>query len=200
MKLLAILAVLLFLAGIAFAVLIFPVWALVHVAISTRSNKAKTLWIILMILSWPITGLVYGLFASKQKALRWLAGLQVIGIAVIIFGFVYSLNLLSSMTRMDIVKAISKTHSLSAEGLTKGDLQNLRNSLAALKAETQPKVFQSDKLRRSADLMELFSIIARDNKLTAEEYKAWMDSFNTRQEMDPRAFERYIRELKAKQL
>jgi hypothetical protein len=199
MKLVAILSVLLFMGSIIFAVFVFPIWSLVHCATSTRSNKSKTWWIIMMILTWPITGLAYGLFGSKQKALRRLSLLQIAGIVIIIIGYIYSVNLLSGLTNIEIARAISKTQTLNAEGLTKGDLEKLRNSLGALKGETQPKIFQSDKLRSASSLMQLFYILVNDNKLTLAEYKVWMDSFDARADLDPRAFERYVRELKAKQ-
>jgi hypothetical protein len=58
--------------------LVFPIMAIVKCVKSNLSSKAKTLWIILMVFTWPLTNYIYFIKYSKTTAYRVLSVLAII--------------------------------------------------------------------------------------------------------------------------
>ena len=93
---------LLFLAAIVFYGIIFPVWMIVHCANSEAlSKKGKSLWIIAMILLWPISGSLYGLFVTGQRRLQWFSG---------IFLFMCLAMAIAVLLHPEILKNVQRNH------------------------------------------------------------------------------------------
>src|SRR5262249_39500799 len=107
--------VLFILLSFLFMCLVYPVLALVRCAISDVSNKQKTIWIIIMVLFWPLGSFIYGLFASRMKLLQ---------VLVVIF-LAFSLACLGMV--IGTVGFFLKDFSISTQTLT-GDLNNTDTS------------------------------------------------------------------------
>ena len=58
--------------------LVLPIWAVFDCALSKRSSGIKTLLLILVILTWSVGALFYGLILAGSKALRVLASLTLL--------------------------------------------------------------------------------------------------------------------------
>ncbi len=68
--------ILMLFVGLIFYGLVFPIWMLIHCANSTDlSKKAKSLWIIGIVVSWFVGASFYGFFSSKDRRLQWLSGI-----------------------------------------------------------------------------------------------------------------------------
>lgn len=199
-KMIFILTFFLIIGGVLFAAFIYPIWTLVHCATSeSRSTKSKTVWIIFMILTWPITSLVYGLFSAKRKLFQWISGIIIFGLIVLGTSFFYLMNRLGEMSSVEITKTISKIDQMDTMGITPQELSKLKKDFSVLKEEMKFSLSGLDKMHKAASLMQLFDIIDRDNKITASEYKDWMDKFESREILDRKALEQYIRNFKAGQ-
>ncbi len=62
-----------------------PVWCLIDCAVSRqRGGVNKAFWIIVLLLTWSFAGIVYGVFSTQGRALRWLTVLSLL----VLLGFV----------------------------------------------------------------------------------------------------------------
>jgi len=199
-KIILVLALLLTIAGVIFGAFIYPLWTLIHCAISkSRSTKSKTIWIILMILTWPITSFVYGLFSAKRRLFQWISAILIFALVFLVTAFFYMTIKMGELTSAQISKTISKIDQIDTAGITPQGLTKLKEGLSVLKGEMKFKLSGLEKMNKAASLMQLFDIIDRDNKITASEYKDWMDKFESREMLDRKALEQYIRNFKAGQ-
>jgi hypothetical protein len=56
-----------------------PVWCLIDCAVSRqRGGLNKGLWIIVLLLLWTFAGVLYGVFSTRGRALRWLTVLSLL--------------------------------------------------------------------------------------------------------------------------
>ena len=91
---------LLSLAGLLFYGVVFPIWMLIHCANSgDLTKKAKSLWIIGILVSWFIGASFYGFLSSKDQRLRWLSG---------IFLFLFICAMVLRLLRPDLFRAALK--------------------------------------------------------------------------------------------
>lgn len=204
MRFLALLIGSLFFAGFIFCILIYPIWLLVHCAISPdRSKKSKAIWIVFMILVWPIAGLLYGLFGSKRKAFQWFSGI-IFALAIATLGVIYSFT--DTMGKMPIMakqwatQIITKMDQMDTSGLSSSDLTQLKADLSVLSDEITISFSKAKmvKVSNALRLIQLFDIFTKDNKITMDEYSDWLAKFKSREMIDMKAFEKYIDELKTK--
>jgi hypothetical protein len=68
--------------GCLFYGIAYPIWVLVHCANSKRSTASKTIWIILIVFTWTLASMIYGLFASRHRGLQWFSVIFLIWILV----------------------------------------------------------------------------------------------------------------------
>lgn len=55
------------------AAMVMPVWALIDVLVDRRQERARVVWVVLMMLLWGVTALIYAFFGTYSKALRYLS-------------------------------------------------------------------------------------------------------------------------------
>ena len=63
--------ILILLFGFALLALLHPFWGIVECAVTTdRGGVSKGFWVIVMLLTWTVGSLAYGLFVTTSKTLR----------------------------------------------------------------------------------------------------------------------------------
>lgn len=55
------------------AAIVMPVWALIDVLVDRRQDQTRVVWVIFMLLLWGATALVYSLFGTCSRALRFVS-------------------------------------------------------------------------------------------------------------------------------
>ncbi|MBM3248910.1 MAG: hypothetical protein FJZ10_05795 [Candidatus Omnitrophica bacterium] len=201
MRIVALMIGILIFGGFFFSILVYPIWLLVHCAIAeNRSTKSKVIWIVLMLLAWPLTGLIYGLFGSKRRLFQWISGI-IITIAILaLIGIFTFMGRLSSISRQEITRTVAKIDQMDTSGLSVSELKELKLSMLVLGDEMKMTFSRTamEKLSKDISLMQLFYIYAKDDKISSYEYGDWVEKFKSRDMIDRKALERYIAGLTAK--
>ena len=192
---------LLLLLWILFACLLLPLWILIHCAISTLSTRAKALWIIVMLLVWPIGSWVYGFFVSKKRLFRWSAGVSFFLFLILAAGLVMGLPIVFKEGEKRGSRVMLQSERLSMSDVSQEDRGKLNTALETLQGETSARgnwLSRYKALERATNLYDLFDLYAEDNQLTAAEYRDWMGTYNMRNLVDQDALEEHMRQLKYK--
>jgi len=201
MRIVALMIGVLIFGGFFFSILVYPIWLLVHCAIAeNRSTKSKVVWIVLMLLSWPFTSLIYGLFGSKRKLFQWLSGILIAAAlvaSIVIFSF---MNKISGIAQQEMAMTIAKLDQMDTTGLSEAELKELKLSLLVLRDEMKMRLSKTamEKLAKDISLYKLFYIYIKDHKISGDEYSDWVDKFKSRDMIDRKALERYVEELQMK--
>ena len=182
--------------GIVFCAVIYPLWVLIHCAISkVMGTTAKVIWIIIMVLFWPLGGYVYGLFGSQKKNFQWISG------SIFAFGLIfiimtsYAMSWLVDSTSQTISTGISTIKQLDNNSITQEQLIRLNNSLLILDEEIHGDWLSFDKKLKAISLMDYFDLITEDKKITVSEYIDWMGKFESRQMLNLDGLQQYIKNL-----
>jgi len=182
-----------------FGALAYPIWMLIHCATAQqRSTKSKTIWIILMILVWPLTSYLYGLFASKRTLFKWFSSILIVLLGLLVFVFFASTAYLNKYTASLISTDISKISSNQIAGLTDEEAAGIKSNLETLQNELKGSVLKTDKKFTIYNLTRMFDIISTDNQINQSELTDWMDKFESRDTLDRNAFEKYVDDLGGK--
>jgi len=191
----------LFVGGVFFTILIYPIWLLIHCALSeNRSTKSKVIWIILMLLAWPFTAIVYGLFGSKRRLFQWLSGI-IIGVAIAVFiGFSIFMAKIPQIARQEISNTIAAIDRLDTTGISESELKELKLNMMVLGDEMRMMYSRSsvEKVAKDINLMKLFYIYIKDNRISMDEYSDWVAKYKSREMLDRKALEKYIDGLEKK--
>lgn len=195
MAALTILFSLIFIGAIVFVFVVFPIWMVVDCATSaSRKTFSKALWIIAMLLTWTLGSVIYGLLASRKKAFQWISGIiLVVGFCAIFF-FVRSLFYITDLASTEALKRIE---AIQAGVLTQEDLAKLREGLVTIQREEQEdkgilKLFVLKKTLRNVTLTQIFLKMQEDGSLTPQEYKIWIEKFDTRETQDPDELKNFL--------
>ena len=179
-----------------FGALAYPIWMLIHCATAQqRSTKSKTIWIILMVLAWPLASYIYGLFASKRTLFKWFSSILIVLLGLLVFVFFASTAYLNKYTASLIADDISKISSNKIAGLTDEEAAGIKSNLETLQNELKGSVLKTDKKFTIYNLTRMFDIITADNQINQSELTDWMDKFESRDTLDRNAFEKYVDDL-----
>ncbi len=186
----------LFLAGILFYLFAFPVWMLVHCAgAEGLSKKAKAFWIVSILLLGPVGGAFYGFFVSKKTRLRWFSGLFFVLCAVFVVLFFFSMSYLTHTVPKMMSETIVRLDHLGPPNLSPEDQARLRTSVETLREEMKGPWSQTAKKEIAWALYNFLVQMIQDNQLTPAEYQDWMNKFNSRNILDPKALQEAVRAL-----
>ena len=186
--------------AVLFVLLIFPIWALVHCAVSPGLNgTSKAVWIVVMLLVWPIGAFLYGLFASQQRALRWCGGVSLALVTGLLAAVVVGMPYILQYTDREMSATIQRLDQLRMPEASQEQRAQLKQGLQTLQNELQGNwILQRDRVGRVMTLYQLFSVYIEDHELSLPEYTDWMDKYRSRQLLDQEELRRYIRGLKYK--
>lgn len=178
-----------------FGALAYPIWMLIHCATAQRSTKSKAIWIILMVLIWPIASYFYGLFASKRKLFKWFSSILIVLLAFLVFVFVSATAYLTKFTDNQLTLDISRLSSNQIIGLTDEESAGIKENLETLRNDLKGGMLITDKKFIVYNLARMFDIISADNQVNQSELTDWMDKFESRDTLDRNAFEKYVDDL-----
>jgi hypothetical protein len=198
---LALASLLLFL-GMFFFFLVFPIWMIIHCAMAQdRKTISKILWIILILTSWLLGSLVYGLFGSHKPLIKRIsASIFILGfLSFFLFvSFLYQTSRIVASDSMERV-AMLKAGELTQEHIDqmKGNLNTLAQDLNSAKGLRA--IYLIKNTYKDLMLNQLFIVMMKDGQMMVSEYSEWMDRFNHRSQMDPKALGEYLKSLEQKQ-
>lgn len=177
-----------------FGVIAYPIWTLIHCAISNaRSRKSKAWWIVGIFLFGPLGATVYGLFGAQRKLFKWISGLLLCAVVILFVSLFYLLNTLGNIARSEINMSLGRLSSYNVAGLDPQELEKLSKSLLVLQVEAKSSIFDFNRMSKVSSLIQLFNIMERDGKLTATEYKDWMSKFEERNIIGRDMLQKYVR-------
>ena len=152
-----------------------------------------TLWIIGMLLTWPLGGIAYGLAASRHRGLRWASGVSLAVVALFISVVIWGVPALIKATAQEAGALIGRLESVEAQPEQR---TQLTAQLEALQREVETSRFREyDRVKRASALMRLLDVYARDGRLTPEECADWASKYESRALIDPEALEQQIRQI-----
>ena len=179
-----------------FGVLVYPIWMLVHCATAEgRSSKSKTVWLIFMILGWPVVGYLYGLFGSKRRFFKQISSVLIVLLISLIIIFVAATAYLNQHWRSQIAKDIARIDAVRILILNDTQREALKRGLLILDRELKPGMTRLERKFVIYNLVEMFGVIAEDDEITPSEYRDWVDKFKSRKTIDRNVLERYIHDL-----
>lgn len=199
MRIVALFSMFLFIGGIFFTILIYPIWLLIHCALSeNRSTKFKVIWIISMLIAWPLAAIVYGLFGSKRKLFQWISGIIIVFCFLALGGIFYFTGRLADISRQEISRTIAKIDQFDTTAITESELKELKLSMLVLRDEMSMSLSRAamENLAKDISLMQLFYIYIKDHKISQDEYGDWIEKFKARAMMDRKALEKYVDSMK----
>ena len=162
---------------ILFFLFIYPLWALIHCAISqSRSNKSKIIWIITMILVWPLASLIYGLFGSQKRLFQWFSGIAIAG-SICIFAVLFYTATLKGVS---LTNQLAKLPLINTSELSQENIATLKDSLATLREEARFSLRKFPRTASAGRMITEFALITRDNKIALSEYDRWTSMFKSR--------------------
>lgn len=177
--LLAIFLGFLFLFFLLFGFLIYPIWVLVHCANSGHSTRAKTIWIIVMILCWPLGAFIYGFFASRKKVFQVFVIVYFALTAALVGTLVWLLSWLVTESQQTFKGALSTLNHMNVAQLTDAQKSKLNRDLEILLSEFNNERISYKQLK-SFRLIEAWEEISNDHLIDANEYRRWTIFFENR--------------------
>ena len=193
----AVISLLIFL-GMFFFFLIFPAWMIIHCALAKeRRVVSKVLWILVILVSWFLGSLVYGLFGARRALMRWLSlGILLSGVLIVLF-LVHSLYQTSQMAAD---RSLKRAALLATGTLTQEQVAQMKERLLALSRDLdEAKGFKAFYLARRTytDLMlnQIFITMMSDGQLLISEYQEWTQKFSERKQLDPQKLNAYLKSL-----
>ena len=179
-----------------FIFLIFPIWALVDCANSTSSKGTKTLWVIVMVLFWPLGGFVYGLFGTAQKWLRGAAVLVVIFCLLFVGLLASTINRLVDALYVELNYSLNPGSSVDFSELKQHQQLELERALGILKDEAQLPWLAADRKVIARSLLEVYRAMIEDHHFSFSENAVFMKMFLLRQVMNMDFLHKSLRNLK----
>jgi len=184
-----------FVGSLLFIIIGLPIWAIIDCAVSKeRSNGSKVFWIIFSFLTWMLGALIYGLFVSTRKSLRWMCITTSMVVIIFVIGWMGLLYWASSNLTQEINRAIVRLQTVDTTDLKTEDIETLKKDLAALSKETR---FDFNKRRQmfiTSSLLEYYQLIVKDNKISNREYMHWRHIFELRKTLNEEAIQKIIKQ------
>jgi len=183
----------------------YPIFTIGHCVRSDRNSTSKTIWILLMIFIWPITSFFYGLFASRSRRSQVICSVFLlfsIGLAgFLITTYTHMGSKLDTLVDGEVDKSINKLRSLDTSGLSQGQKSIIIENLETLRKEVKfrESKFSMENVRdthKASNLLQLYEIIAQDNKITLREYEMWISKYNIRKTIDYKELKRFVKSKK----
>ncbi len=196
MTLVTILVTLILLALLLFGI-VYPIWAIVQCATSVLSNVAKAIWIVVMIIFWPIGSFVYGLFASSKRVFQWISGSAFAFIILIVISFSFLMMRLFNNYSDNLRQQLSVLNepTLSTDTISKEQLMKLNESLLTLDQEMKESSLKNfEHKMKILSLTRLFEVMTQDKKITVDEYQDWIKKFERRHELAFQEFEESLKD------
>lgn len=188
-------AVLLFLGGAFFFLIIYPAWMLVDCAKTELPGKQKTIWIIAMLVAWPLAGMVYGLLRKENRLIRGLSLAGIVLTVLVTVGIIYGTFLMSNDTRRQVSQAQSQISQLDWSAVTQTHRSEMEKALNDFRREVDSKKVYIN-LRVNGDLAELLAVYLKDGHLSDPEIEDWVDSVSHRYELDSDRLHKRLEKLK----
>lgn len=184
---------------VVFTFCLFPVWMLVDCAISREIPSGhKIAWILAILLVWPIGAFLYAFIASRTRYLKMITTiLLLLSVLIILFLVRFGLSSLGNL-QTGIATSINQVDQLNHVSVTDAEMLELKYNLKILSDEANGKPWDRNTLN-ALQLVELFNVQAQDGVISREEFNNWMSKFQTRELIDNRALESYIRKLKVRE-
>lgn len=168
----------------------FPIFTIIHCLNSKeRSNKSKTIWVLVMIFLWSLGGLLYGLFAFKNRILKWFSGLALLIVIIAVF---YTMNWTAKEGMAQVRIISSKLSAANTFSITETELAGLRENIRILETESTMRRFGEDKIYKAIFLLKFLGYLIEDKVLTRDEYNNWTDKFQSRAMFDKDGLKDYI--------
>ena len=166
---------------------IYPIWMLFHCAMSPLNGKMKTIWLLVILFTWSLGAILYGLIRCEKRSAPWISAIALMCIGMI---SVFPLIKMYKAANNYAIEKLSKIDRLNTAKLSPDELTELKASLRALQSEVKSK--NLERALRASHFSTLFSIYANDHQITPMEYREWIEKFNSRDMLDLNAFSAFI--------
>jgi|GEM_PF-6207821 len=178
---LAIFVGILFIVVLILYSVVLPIWGIVECVNSkTLGSRAKTIWILVIIIFWTVGAVLYGIFGSSQGGLKKVSIVGLILTILLSGAFAALLPKLRSFINTQMTIAINQIDVIETPGLKAEEKNAIKQHLYSLKEETEGAWFFNPQFRATFQLIKLFGLMTKDNKLLPEEYRDWMTKFEAR--------------------
>ncbi|GEM_PF-1399337 len=173
---------------------VLPVWALIACATSpTERGVAKAIWIVLMLVTWPVAGLCYAAIRIARGFLRagarWcLILIAALSAAWLVFGPSLRPKLSAYLTA-ETAKTVERLDSAQREDVPDRQLQEIKQALQQLTQEIGGQPMSYERIGVDMGLRELMDVFLLDRQLTAPEAKEWQAKFMARDALSYRALQ-----------
>ena len=161
-----------------FGGMIFPVWAIVSCVTSeNRTKKSKAIWLIVMLLIWPMGSWIYGLFASQRRLFKIFSIILIVGMISVEF-FQYNPVIhryLSIFYTKNLT--ISDVEHMDLSQLSVQEQANLKTALIQVLTDRSKGFKDFKKFYRGSYLMSLLKYTSSDAIISSLEYREWMKKF-----------------------
>ncbi len=189
-------AVLLFLGGAFFFLIVHPAWMLVDCSKSELPGKKKTIWIIAMLVGWPLAGMVYGFLRKENRLIRNVSLAGIILTVLLTIVIIYGALSMSNDTRRQVSQAQAQISRLDWSSVTQTHKAEMEKTLAGFRREVDSKKVYVN-LRVNGDLAELLTVYLKDGSLSDKEIEDWVDSVNQRYQLDSDRLHKRLEQLKS---
>ena len=173
----------LFAAGIFFVSMVYPIWALVHCARSTSlSQTEKTVWIIVLVLSWSFGALIYGFVTKERGPFKVTTWITAVISAAIAAAMIWALSaLMASLPRMNEQSAAQISFHLQKTDqseLTDPQKSELVVMLKAFQKDSKAtSIFHLKRLTDISAMQDYLRRLIEDKRLSAKEYSDLRDYY-----------------------
>jgi hypothetical protein len=176
---------------VVFGMIVFPIWMIVHCATSALDGKAKTIWIIVLLLTWSLGAMIYGLFACPKKSAPWMSA---IGIICLFLLNIPPMISLANLSKQMFISQAAKIDQFDTQELSPSQSALMKDKLGTIGEEMSFGNFQ--RMQKATGLAQLFYIYSLDKKITLDEYQTWTKYFDSRDQINMKEFTEYIRRLR----
>ena len=180
-----------------FFLLIFPIWTIIHcVSSSSRGTASKIFWIILIILTWTLGSILYGLLSSQKKAFQVISIFYILIVLVLGGSSIWGSKAVVQHAKGQITSAIQEIDQIDTTEMTPQQVADFKESLILLQEDLKGDYRQLKRQYIVLIFLDYFKIITMDSKITSAEDQDWMNKFQARSMLDRRKFKNSIREMK----
>lgn len=187
------LILLLFLTSAAFAVMAFPLWAIGQCALSRRAPRFKAVWIIAMLLFWPLASVFYALLASGHRTLRTAAVATMVCYAGIGGVMIVGSEMMTRPAARTFSAAREAARHWDVTALAPGERAEWMSSLETLAEEISVPWYRYQEKTALVPFGSLLEGITADGAVSQAEYAAWNKFFALRREQPYAALNKDIR-------
>jgi hypothetical protein len=170
-------------ALLSFALVFFPVWALVRFMQEHRTSQYRFLWVLILV-TWPVGALVYGIRSKGRPAFRASAWLSLF-LVVMFTTFVLRFASARAKTLRDEVMAVG--YRVAEADVVGGPevRDSVLRHLHALHDEVSASVLRYPDNEAIALLAKMMNEALADHRLTPDELADWNAVYAQRDLLDP---------------